>query len=114
MWIRTEDGKRLVNMDRVVSIQAGKPVDQPTADTWEIWVGGKTVATFSTPELAVKAMDRLEKWIDRGGYVAKEDADGDSVYLECRKVFSFRTLSEDDEFVTDRPTGSVGEEEGGK
>jgi len=103
MWIETDKGDKLVNINEVTTIQVAK-VGQPTGDTWEVWAGGTTAAIYPTKAKAQAAMDKLKAWIDcgnDGGYrVGWIEQDGKHVYMPLRQqVFSFkRTLSEDDEF----------------
>jgi len=95
MWVRTDRGI-FINLDNVRTI---------TAAGCEIiaWCTDRTdyvVATFVAHKQAEAAMDKLEKWIGTGGQSASDlSQQPDTLVSPARsKVFSFRTLSEDDEF----------------
>ena len=88
MWIRTDEGRR-INLDWVETIWLS-----PAGQTIHI---GEFDQDFDTPKAAQAAMDRLEKWLASGGMIEEEPTPGE--FRNTRtQVFSFRTLSEDDEF----------------
>ena len=116
MWIRTQDGD-LLNLDCVESIYLRPPEKAEGGvaghDEWFIMYQPKEVdvhgviATIKTPEQAQAAMDRLEKWIADDGWTtagqmqtlgADHQPVSETNALSQTRVFSFRTLSEDDEF----------------
>ena len=110
MWIETQVGE-LVNLDYLVSLQTcGTRVKGGLSAHTGLVGYDQThlLATFETPKQALHAMDRLKKWIASGnGYLGEKpypnitplmEANGATHYSACSRVFSFRTLSEDDEF----------------
>lgn len=107
MWVSTEKGS-LVNLRHVGAIRVCRYESGWSVGAWDFraanWDAGVQfvdLATFETKGAAQKALDRLEKWIASDGVTAGEpDFPGDThaVTQSMSKVFSFRTLSEDDEF----------------
>ena len=96
MWIETEAGS-LWNIHEAGQIIIAKPEYTDSRD-WEIWGDGLPLAAFKTRALAEAAKDRLKKWIATKG----ETPDGHGGHCIWR-VFSFRTLSDEDEFKTRNP-----------
>ena len=99
MWIRTDEGAML-NLDQVTTIvledERINAFDSTSDEEWY------PLATFATPALAQAAFDRLEKWIASDGEdglpEVTQEGNATIVSPNWTQVFSFRTLSEDDEF----------------
>ena len=88
MWIETEKGE-LVHTETGATFWPNECEIRHAGEC-----GEAQVATFKTPKQAQAAMDRLKKWLWSDGWIAESGVG----QKESRKVFSFRTLSEDDEF----------------
>ena len=108
MWIETEKGT-LFNLDRGSRIcfqqqSNGKHVIMGVIDDLET---GDVLATFKTEKARAKAMDRLKKWIASDGEdglpEVTQEGNATIVSPNWTQVFSFRTLSEDDECKTQNP-----------
>ena len=107
MWIETDTGA-LVHLDGPghITIQNNLPPHTKNK-TWAItlWrpiLPNVDIATFKTPAQAEAAKDRLKKWIASDGEdgLAEVTQQGNATIVSPNwtQVFSFRTLSEDDEF----------------
>ena len=94
MWIERENG-RLLNLDHIedVGVEEGSIVKAFTPGI-DPDITCYHLATFKTRKQVEAAMDRLKKWLWSDGWIAESGVG----QKESRKVFSFRTLSEDDEF----------------
>jgi len=102
MWIETMDN-RLLNLEQFGTISiVENEEDPPEPITFSIMAtlgyADIPVVEFRYLPQALHAMDRLKKWIEKDGLIqVPADVPGGSKPHETR-VFSFRTLSEDDEF----------------
>lgn len=103
MWVRTSgDKSNLVNLENgnhfCVLARRGPSTPEGGNEEWAVMFRLGTLgeaewetAHFPTKALAQAAMDKLEKWIATNGAMYGEP-------YAPTQVFSFRTLSEDDEF----------------
>ena len=100
MWIETEGGD-LVNLARAESV--GEDTEIRTKII-VMYPNGRVygLADFHTPKQAQAAMDRLKKWLASDGEdglpEVTQEGNATIVSPNWTQVFSFRTLSEDDEF----------------
>jgi len=91
MWVRTET--LLVNLDTGATIGVFGGSREGYWDVVHVTPKGyQSLGSFPYKLRAEAAMDKLEVWLCRGGLNTDIQSPG------FKKVFSFRTLSDDDEF----------------